>query len=74
MKHWENWKEKRKKMKSLFEQVNQLDELIRQCHKLESRMRSGQWIDAWREINRIIAYLNKTKEVLIKNSDNNGKL
>ena len=52
-------------MKSLLENVNELDDLIRQLHKMESRMRSGQWIDAWRDNNRITAYLEKKKQDVI---------
>jgi len=55
-------------MKSLLEQVDALDDLIRQLQKMESKMRSGQLIDAWREVNRIMAALQKNKQDLIKNS------
>ena len=53
-------------MKSLLEQVNELDNLIRQLRKMESKMNAGQFIAAWRECNRIVAALEKSKEVLIK--------
>lgn len=52
-------------MKSLLERVDALDNLIRQLRKNESRMRSGQWIDAWRENNRIIAVVEKDKRDLM---------
>jgi hypothetical protein len=52
-------------MKSLMEKVEQLDILIRELQKMESRMRAGQWIDAWRENNRIIAYLEREKKNVI---------
>jgi len=53
-------------MRSPLEQVNELDDLIRQLHKMESKMRVGQWIDAWREVNRIISYLARKKEDVMK--------
>jgi len=52
-------------MKSLLESINELDDLIRQLHKMESRLRSGQVIDAWRECCRLIAYLDKCKRNII---------
>jgi hypothetical protein len=52
-------------MKSLLEQVKELDGLIRRMHKMESRCRSGQWIDVYRECCRIIAFLEKSKQDLI---------
>jgi len=53
-------------MKSLLDNVIELDDLIRQLHKMESRLRSGQVIDAHRECCRLIAYFNATKKNLIK--------
>ena len=56
-------------MKSLLEQVNSLDYLIRQLEKMESKMNAGQFIQAWRECQRITAELKKNKQDLIQNSD-----
>ena len=56
-------------MKSLLDNVNEIDDLIRRLQKMESRMRSGQWIDAWREVNGIIAFLNRVKQDLIHSAD-----
>lgn len=53
-------------MKSLLDNVNELDVIIRQLEKMESRMRSGQWIDAWRECNRLLAAISKSKQDLIQ--------
>jgi len=53
-------------MKSLLENVNELDEVIRQLHKMESRLRSGQIIDAHRECCRLIACFESCKKNLIK--------
>jgi len=56
-------------MKSLLEQINELDYLIRQLRKMESKMNSGQFIAAWRECQRITAELERNKQDLIKNSE-----
>lgn len=53
-------------MKSLLENVDELDELIRLMQRIESRMRTGQFIDAWREGCKVQARLNEAKRVLIK--------
>ena len=53
-------------MKTLLEQTNELDYIIRQLRKMDSRMKAGQFIDAWRELNRIIAALERSKQDLIK--------
>jgi len=53
-------------MKSLLEQVNGLDSLHRQLQKMESKMRSGQWIDAWKDCTRLLAILERAKSDLIK--------
>ena len=52
-------------MKSLLEKIDTIDELIRQLRKIDSRMRAGQWIDAWRENNRIIGILGKEKKDIL---------
>ena len=53
-------------MKNLLYNVNELDNLIRQLQKLASRIRSGENVDAWRECNGLIAYVNKAKQDLLK--------
>lgn len=53
-------------MKSLLEKVNGLDDLIRQLHKMESKMNAGQFIAAWRETRRLIALLERSKQDLIR--------
>jgi hypothetical protein len=60
-------------MKSLLEKINEVDELIRVMQKMESKMRSGQFIDAWRECNRIIASLERAKQDIIKNESGNAQ-
>ena len=62
-------------MKSLLEQVNDLDALIRSLRKVESKVRSGQIIDAWREILRIISFLERAKQCAISgNKSDSPKL
>jgi hypothetical protein len=56
-------------MKNLLNDVNELDYLIRQLQKMASRLRSGEIVDAWRECNGLIAYVNKEKQDLIKQSE-----
>ena len=53
-------------MKSLLEQVAELDHLDRELRKIESKLRAGQFIDAWREVRRILAAVQKNKEAVIK--------
>ena len=57
-------------MKSLLDDVNELDFLIRQLNKLSSRIRSGECVDGYRECNGLIAYVTKAKQDLIKSSVN----
>jgi len=54
-------------MNSLLNDINDLDEIIRQMQKMESKMRSGQFIDAWRDCNRIISSLMRNRQDIIKN-------
>jgi cell fate (sporulation/competence/biofilm development) regulator YlbF (YheA/YmcA/DUF963 family) len=56
-------------MKSLLEQVEQLDGMIHQLEKLESKLQAGRIIDAWRECCRLIAALNKVKKDVISSSE-----
>ena len=57
-------------MKSLMEQVSELDKLVRLLRKMESKMRSGQWIDAWRDCNAVIALIDRARVSLIEGSEN----
>jgi len=52
-------------MNSLLEDVNTLDELLNNLQKTASMIRNGHNVDAWRECNRIIAYVSKAKQDLI---------
>jgi len=53
------------KRKSLLDDVKALDYLIHRLRTDESRCRSGQWIDAHRDILGIIGELEKSKQDLI---------
>ena len=52
-------------MKSLLEQVKELDRIIRQLQKLSSRMKVGQVVDAHRECNNLIGGLMRNREDII---------
>ena len=56
-------------MKSLLERVNEVDLLIRQLRKLASRIRSGENVDGWRECQRMIAALERSKQALISGEE-----
>ena len=56
-------------MKSLLDQVTELDRLIRQLHKLASRMKEGQVVDAYRDCHNLIGSLQKNRADLIKSSE-----
>ena len=53
-------------MDSVMEKIEVLETLIRDLRKVESKMRVGQIIDAWREQTRIIAYVDKARQNFIK--------
>lgn len=53
---------------SLLTDVKQIDFLIRQLQKIESKLRAGQIIDAWRELTRVLALLQKSKDALFQDS------
>lgn len=65
MKQYKNTKEKGQKMKSLLDKLNEVEGLLRTLHKMDSKMRAGQWIDAWRENGRLIAFLNNAREKIL---------
>jgi len=56
-------------MSSLLENFNQLSDLIRQLEKNDSRIRSGQIPDAWRENLRIIGILKRARVALVKEAE-----
>jgi len=56
-------------MKSLLNDVDALDNLIARLLKDESRMRSGQWIEAHRDVFAVIGELKKSKRDLIATAE-----
>jgi len=56
-------------MSNLLQNINELDYLIRQLQKLASRIRAGENVDAWRECNGLMAYVNRAKQDLIVESE-----
>ena len=55
-------------MKSLLEQVKELDSLIHSLKKMGSQMQSGRWLDSYRGCCRLISALSKAKDDIIRNS------
>lgn len=53
-------------MKSIIEQTETLDDLIRQLRKIDSKLHTGQFIDAWRDNRRIIAFLESHRLSLLQ--------
>lgn len=47
-------------------QIEEIEVLLRQLHKIDSKMLSGQFIIAFREINSIIAYLERAKKSVVE--------
>ena len=52
--------------KTLLEKVDGIDRLSRDLHKIESQLRSGQIIGAWRAVCGLIADLERAKRSLIE--------
>ena len=46
-------------------ELDELGDLVRQMHKIDSKMHAGQFIDAHREIHRIIAEMEEAKKTLV---------
>jgi len=56
-------------MKSLVAEIDGLDKLIRELNKIDSKMKAGQFIDAWRENRRVISLLENNKTLLLQEAD-----
>ncbi len=59
-------------MKTLVEQIQTLDELIRAMHKINSFCMNGQVIQANRECLRVLADLERNKTEIIQHKDDNN--
>ena len=55
-------------MRTLLQNINEIDNLIRQLQKIASRIRSGENVDAWRECNGLIADVTKSKHGVIQDA------
>ena len=55
-------------MKTLLEQIEPIDYVIRQLHKIDSKLQAGQFIAAWRENRRLtVMFEDHRKELLNEN-------
>jgi len=54
-------------MKSILDEVEDINSILRQLHKLDSKMQSGQFIGAYRDLHRIIAFFEMAKKNAIAN-------
>ena len=53
-------------MSNLLDDVQVLDELIRELEKINSKMENGHFIHAWRDNRRIISKLQQMRNQTIK--------
>ena len=60
-------------MNGLLADVNALDELLNNLQKIVSMVRNGHNVDAYRECNRVIAYISRAKQDLIANGVSSEK-
>jgi hypothetical protein len=56
-------------MSSPLVQIDELGDLIRQLHKLDSKLQAGQFIAAYRENRRLISELESKKVELVKEAE-----
>jgi hypothetical protein len=55
-------------MSGLLQNMEEVDFIIRQVHKLASLIKAGQIVDAWREVNKLLSYFEDIKQNIIKNA------
>jgi hypothetical protein len=60
---------------SLLQDVKSLDYMMSQLHKIASRIRAGENVDAWREINGLLAFVDRAKQdlLIVSEKDSNVK-
>lgn len=51
-----------------IETINDIEEIIRAFHKIESKMLAGQFIPAYRDIKRLMAFFEDRKKAIIKST------
>jgi hypothetical protein len=59
-------------VKSLLK-IDEVNHLIRELQKIDSKLQSGQFIQAWRENRRLIAHCEQLKNDIISNSQKSPK-
>ena len=52
-------------MKTLLESIEDIDQIIRDLHKVDSKLQSGQIIAAYRDINRMISFFEQAKKNIL---------
>ena len=57
------------KMNSPLMQIEELNDLIRQLHKIDAKIYAGQIVPAYRENRRVIALLEERKKELIASEE-----
>lgn len=63
-------------MKNPLETLSDLEGVIRELHKLDSKMLAGQFIPAWRDLRRLLAFFEEKRLELVeesKKTENNEK-
>jgi hypothetical protein len=55
-------------MKNPMEQMNEIEDVIRQLHKLEAKLMNGQFIMAYRDNRRLISKFENIKHDLIEST------
>ena len=58
-------------MKSPLEQIQELEEVIRQLHKIDSKLLAGQEVLAYREVNSLLAFFERRKREIIQEAKKN---
>ena len=53
-------------IKSPLEQVDELDNVLEQLHKIDGRMWVGQFLPAHKDLKKLIAFLDQTKAAIIQ--------
>jgi len=61
-------------MISPLAQIDELGDLIRQLHKLDSKLQAGQFIAAYRENRRLISELETKKTAMVKDAERSAEL
>lgn len=56
-------------MKNLLSDINQVDGIIRELQKIESKLLSGQFIRAYRDVCKILAVFQNHRQEILKEAD-----